>query len=109
MVSKCISLISPVVNDVTEYRIDSPLFNIQLKEDNILGIRVDCNNVLSGIAASDGYWIMLNPLDPSQQHNLHMKVQGTYEDESRQLIPFTTDVTYSTVSQPDAPTESLTK
>jgi hypothetical protein len=91
------------VDLITHHRIDSPVFNIQLKENNILGIKVECNKTLAGIAVSDGYWIMLAPILEDNKITLHMLVEGTYEGEQEEETSFKTDVKYDLVPIPDSP------
>jgi hypothetical protein len=45
------------LQDLQNYRAESPLFNVTLPEGNIYGVPE-----LSSEAVSDGYWIMLEPL-----------------------------------------------
>jgi hypothetical protein len=82
----------PMTSDLQEHRVDSPVFNIQLRANNILGIQVEPNQVVSTIGVSDGYWIMMKP--PKKGDKLRFVSQGTYDDGEEQDIPFTTDVRY---------------
>jgi len=91
------------VDLVEHHRIDSPVFNIQLKENNILGIKVDCDKTLTCTAVSDGYWIMLGPIEEGRKTKLHMIAEGTCEVDQEQEITFKTDVTYDLISIPDSP------
>ena len=49
------------VNELKQYRIQSPLFNAALPPDNVLGLPVQTTNMVS-----EGYWIFLKPLGPGK-------------------------------------------
>jgi hypothetical protein len=46
-----------LLRDVSSYRIRSPLFSIDLQEDNVLGVNPGRTKMIS-----DGFWIFLKPL-----------------------------------------------
>jgi hypothetical protein len=46
-----------LINDLTRYRVKSPIFSIELQENNILGIN-SCRTQM----ITDGFWIFLKPL-----------------------------------------------
>ena len=52
------------LEDLPRYRTRSPLFDVSLVEDNVLGVGI-CNTKM----VSDGYWILVKPL-PIGQHLL---------------------------------------
>jgi hypothetical protein len=60
------------LQDLQNYRADSPLFNVTFPEGNILGIPAGSSE---GVA--DGYWVMLQPL-PAGEHTIHFR--GAYVD-----------------------------
>jgi hypothetical protein len=68
------------------YRVQSPLFNLTLPENNIFGLPVSTTQ-----AVSDGFWVFLPPLGPGQ-HEIHFR--GA-------IVDFTTE------SQNNFVTESL--
>jgi hypothetical protein len=49
------------IRSLPDYRVQSPVFGFTLPKDNILGV-----TTLTGQAVSDGYWLMLKPLDPGK-------------------------------------------
>ncbi|MBV9179570.1 MAG: hypothetical protein JO327_12115 [Nitrososphaeraceae archaeon] len=53
------------LNNLKQYRIQSPLFNFIFPKDNIYGVAPGPTQ-----AVSDGYWILLQPLSPGK-HNIH--------------------------------------
>ena len=70
------------IQNLQGYRVQSPLFSFTVPEDNLLGISAGT----TGIAVSDGYFLMLAPLSAGQ-HTVHFG--GTFPDFS-----FTLDATY---------------
>ena len=75
------------VPGLTDYRFQSPLFNLTLPENNVLGVTAQETQ-----GVSDGYFIMLKPL-PRGEHEIRsvgslteVTVQGTQN--------FASDVTY---------------
>jgi hypothetical protein len=72
------------IDDWREYRVSSPLFNITLPENNILGLPPQQTQ-----AVSDGYFIMLKPL-PVGEHII---------DSSGNLVDVTTTGTLNFVSE----------
>lgn len=73
-----------LLDDWREYRTSSPLFNITLPENNILGLRPQKTQ-----AVSDGYFIMLKPL-PVGEHIV---------DSSGSLVDVTTTGTLNFASE----------
>jgi hypothetical protein len=49
------------VNELKQYRIQSPLFNVGLPPNNVLGLPVQTTKMVS-----EGYWIFLKPLGPGK-------------------------------------------
>jgi hypothetical protein len=47
------------VNELKQYRIQSPPFNVTLDEDNVLGLPAQTTKMMS-----EGYWLFLKPLEP---------------------------------------------
>jgi len=47
------------VNELKQYRIQSPPFNVTLEEDNVLGLPAQTTKMMS-----EGYWLFLKPLEP---------------------------------------------
>lgn len=76
--------------DVTKYRFQSPLFNITLPENNVMGIP---QGVITGV--SEGYFVMLKPLT---EGNHIIKSAGSLTDATVQGTQnFASDVTYNIV------------
>ena len=73
---------APVGGDILSHREISPVFDIELPADNIIGLPPRVYEP----AVSDGYWLMLSPLKPGE-HTINFG--GTGNDGS-----FTLDVTY---------------
>jgi hypothetical protein len=73
-------------SQLRSYRVQSPLFNLTLSENNIFGLPVTTTQ-----AVSDGFWVFLPPLEPGQ-HEIHFR--GA-------IVDFTTE------SQNNFVTESL--
>lgn len=53
------------IPDLKSYRVQSPLFNITLPKDNVMGVPP-----VTTQAVSDGFWIILKPL-PAGKHQIH--------------------------------------
>jgi hypothetical protein len=53
------------VNELKQYRIQSPPFNVTLPTDNVLGLPAQTTRMVS-----DGYWLFLKPLELGK-HDLH--------------------------------------
>lgn len=53
------------IPDLKSYRVQSPLFNMTLPNDNVMGYPPGTTQ-----AVSDGYWIILEPLPPGK-HQIH--------------------------------------
>jgi hypothetical protein len=47
------------VNELKQYRIQSPPFNVTLPADNVLGLPAQTTKMIS-----EGYWLFLKPLEP---------------------------------------------
>lgn len=77
----------PVTN-LEQYRVTSPLFEFTVPADNVLGVA----GPASGIAVSNGYYIMLAPLSKGE-HTLHFG--GTFD-----AFGSTLNITYHITVQP---------
>ncbi len=75
------SLDGVLVQNLDEYLVLSPAFDLTLPEDNIFGVPGG-----TGLAVSHGTWLMFAPLTPGQ-HTIH--VQGAYPE-----LDFAYDWTY---------------
>ena len=53
------------ISDVKMYRVQSPLFNVTIPKDNVIGSPPGTTQ-----AVSDGFWILLKPL-PVGKHQIH--------------------------------------
>jgi hypothetical protein len=53
------------VNELKQYRIQSPPFNVTLPTDNVLGLPAQTTKMIS-----EGYWLFLKPLEPGK-YDLH--------------------------------------
>jgi hypothetical protein len=49
------------INELKRYRIQSPLFNMTLPADNVLGLPAQTTKMMS-----EGYWLFLKPLEPGK-------------------------------------------
>jgi hypothetical protein len=49
------------VNELKQYRIQSPSFNVILPADNVLGLPAQTTKMMS-----EGYWLFLKPLEPGK-------------------------------------------
>ena len=49
------------VNELKQYRIQSPPFNVTLRPDNVLGLSAQNTKMIS-----EGYWLFLKPLEPGR-------------------------------------------
>jgi hypothetical protein len=49
------------VNELKQYRIQSPPFNVTLCPDNVLGLPAQTTKMIS-----EGYWLFLKPLEPGK-------------------------------------------
>lgn len=54
-------------SQLISYRVQSPLFNLTLPENNIFGLPASTTQ-----AVSDGFWVFLPPLGPGQ-HEIHFR------------------------------------
>jgi hypothetical protein len=70
-----------------KYRVQSPLFNLTLPENNALGIQV-----LSTQAVSDGNWVFLKPLTPGK-HEIHFR-GSSVDFTTTSTNTFATETTY---------------
>jgi hypothetical protein len=90
----------PAIPNIMDFMMGSPLFNLHLREDNILGINVETGKVISTIGISEGYWVMIYGLPPVREPKvIHFKAKGTYDSETEMGIPFETDVKYELIIQ----------
>jgi hypothetical protein len=89
------------LQDLQNYRADSPLFNVTLPESNILGIPGR-----SSEAVADGYWVMLQPL-PAGEHTIHFR--GAYVDVTAPAgaSNIVTEVTYHLTIAPAATSNTI--
>ena len=53
------------IPDLEKYRAQSPLFNMTVPKDNVMGIPPGTTQ-----AVSDGFWVFLKPLSPGK-HEIH--------------------------------------
>ena len=74
------------VQDLGDFRAQSPFFDFILPPDNFLGLA----GVTSGSAVSDGYWLMLKPLSPG---NHVIRFEGAFV--SGPGAGFSQNVTYN--------------
>lgn len=49
------------VNELKQYRIQSPPFNVTLRLDNVLGLSAQTTKMIS-----EGYWLFLKPMEPGK-------------------------------------------
>jgi hypothetical protein len=49
------------IPDLKKYRMQSPLFDVIIPEDNVMGVPPGATQ-----AVSDGFWILLRPLSPGK-------------------------------------------
>jgi hypothetical protein len=68
-----------LVEDWENLRVTSPVFDIYLRSNNILGIDVDNDQMVSCKAVSDGYWLILKPLKDGS-YEVRIDVRGSYMD-----------------------------
>jgi hypothetical protein len=81
------------IPDLKKYRVQSPLFNMTLPEDNVMGYRPGTTQ-----AVSDGFWIFLKPL-PAGKHELHFT--GSLVDfTATGPLNFISDAKYDIVIKP---------
>jgi hypothetical protein len=83
------------LQDLPNYRAESPLFNVTLPEGNIFGVPE-----MSSEAVSDGYWVMLQPLSVGD-HNL--SIQGAGRPALTEPGGIVTQVTYRLTIAPSPP------
>jgi hypothetical protein len=50
-----------IINDLSRYRVMSPIFEFTFPEDNVVGAKAGASKGIS-----DGYWIFLKPLNPGK-------------------------------------------
>jgi hypothetical protein len=48
-------------DELKQYRVKSPLFNVTLPDDNVLGLPAQTTKMIS-----EGYWLFLRPLEPGK-------------------------------------------
>ena len=49
------------IDELKQYRVKSPLFNVTLPDDNVLGLPAQTTKMIS-----EGYWLFLRPLEPGK-------------------------------------------
>ena len=49
------------IDELKQYRVKSPLFNVTLPDDNVLGLPAQTTKMIS-----EGYWLFLKPLEPGK-------------------------------------------
>lgn len=76
------------VENLQDYRIQSPLFNLTLPEDNVFGLPATTTE-----AVSDGNWVFLKPL-PAGNHTIHSKGVSVDFTTTGTTPAFVSDVTY---------------
>ena len=76
-----VSVDGTTLQNLENYRVQSPLFTFELPEDNILGLSAGPSP-----SVSDGFWIMLAPLSAGE-HTIHFRGEADF--------PFVTKVTYT--------------
>jgi hypothetical protein len=74
------------LQNLSNYRIQSPFFNATLPKDNVVG---DPEGTYLEVA--DGYWVFLEPLSPGQHE---IRLHGTLIDPTSPTPSFETAVTY---------------
>jgi hypothetical protein len=74
------------LQNLSNYRIQSPFFNETLPKDNLLGVPEG-----TYLAVADGYWLFLQPLSPGQHE---IRVHGVIIDPTSPTPSFETAVTY---------------
>src|SRR4030095_4074571 len=84
-----------------QYLMGSAPFELQLKEDNILGIDVKPGQILRTTAVSEGFWMMIKFREG--RHALHVRTKGTYDDEPKLDIPYETDINYRLSIERESP------
>jgi hypothetical protein len=73
------------IQDLENYRVESPLFEFTLPDNNILGIQGGG----SSLSVSDGYWVMLAPLSAGE-HEIYIYGKAEFPE-----FIFETEVTYN--------------
>lgn len=76
-----------------KYRVQSPLFNLTLPENNALGIQVPSTQ-----AVSDGNWVFLKPLTPGK-HEIHSS-GSSVDFTTTSTNTFATETTYHLTVEP---------
>jgi hypothetical protein len=51
------------LNELKHYRVQSPLFEVTLAPDNVLGLPAQITKMMS-----EGYWLFLKPMEPGDYH-----------------------------------------
>jgi hypothetical protein len=90
------------LDDLKNYRVQSPLFNFTYPENNLGGVPSGPSQ-----AVADGYWVMLHPL-PVGEHTIHFKA-AIADPSATNPFNFVTDVKYQltvsgTAAQPSTNT-----
>jgi hypothetical protein len=86
------------LQNLHNYRTESPLFNVTLPEGNIFGVPE-----LNSEAVSDGYWVMLQPL-PVGDHSVNFRGADT----AAVAGGLVTEVTYQLTIAPEAAATTVT-
>jgi hypothetical protein len=75
--TRCNAFIDGKRINIKPYRVQSPIFEFNFKEDNVAGVKAGLTKVLS-----DGYWLFLRPLDIGL-HNI--QIGGTCQAGSTNI------------------------
>jgi hypothetical protein len=75
------SIDNVALENLDQYRVTSPVFNLFLPKGNVLGIPDDTY----GPVVADGYWLLLTPLSPGK-HTIHF--------HGKTVTGFETEATY---------------
>jgi hypothetical protein len=77
------------LSDLKNYRAESPVFEFNYPEDNVVGLPPGTKSE----AVSDGYWIILEPL-PTGKHEIHFKGANS-QFTTTGVQNFASEVTYN--------------
>jgi hypothetical protein len=81
------------LQNLDKYRVQSPLFNLTLPENNVFGAKPGFTPILS-----DGWWSLLEPLPPGN-HEIHFS--GVVPDNpTTSTRGFATEVSYTLTVKP---------
>ncbi len=84
------------LENLENYRVQSPLFNFTYPKNNIGGVPPGPSQ-----AIADGYWVMLHPLSAGEEHTIHFR-GGIVDPTATSNINFVTDVIYHLTISDDA-------